>query len=121
MKNCLVVDDSRVIRKVTCRILEQLQFTTAEAENAAAALMACRANMPDAVLLDAHLDHAGSFEFLRNLRKEKGGDRPVVVFCTAENNVTRITEALDAGANDYLLKPFDRAVLESKLTQAGLL
>ena len=121
MKQCLVVDDSRVVRKITCRILEQLKLVATEAEDAASALKACRKSMPDAVLLDAHLEHAGSFEFLRSLRKEKDGDRPVVVFCTAENNLERITEALGAGANDYLLKPFDRDVLQDKLTQAGLL
>lgn len=121
MKHCLVVDDSRVVRKVTCRILEQLEFEVDEAENTASALRACRENMPDAIFLDAHLDHAGSFEFLRVLRREKNGDHPVVVFCTAENNVQRITEALGAGANDYLLKPFDRDVLQDKLTQVGLL
>lgn len=121
MKHCLVVDDSRVIRKVACRILEQLKFVAEEADNGHMALEACRANMPDAILLDAKASQAGGFEFLRNLRKEKGGDRPVVVVCTSENNAARIGEALGAGANDYLLKPFDHAALKEKLTEVGLL
>lgn len=121
LKRCLVIDDSRVIRKVACRILEQLEFVPQEADSVAAALESCRANMPDAILLDSQLSHAGSFEFLRKLRHEKNGDRPVVVLCTAENDVTRITEALGAGANDYLLKPYDRTILKDKFAQVGLL
>lgn len=121
MKHCLVVDDSRVIRKIACRILEQFQFATEEAEDAQSALSACRARMPDAVLLDGQLPQAGGLEFLRNLRRERGGDRPVVVLCTTENDVPRIAEAIGAGANDYVMKPFDRGTLEGKLVQNGLL
>jgi two-component system, chemotaxis family, chemotaxis protein CheY len=121
LKHCLVVDDSRVIRKVACRILEQLKFVAEEAEDAASALSSCRKSMPDAIILDADLGNAASFEFLRVLRREKNGNRPVVVVCTAENNVERIGEALGAGANDYLLKPFDQDILRDKLTQVGLL
>ena len=119
MKHCLVVDDSRVIRKVACRILEQLQFVAEEAENAASALDACRKNMPDAILLDA--PQPGGIEFLRNLRRQSNGAHPVVVICTTENDVPRISEALRAGANDYVLKPFDLEILESKLAEVGLL
>ena len=52
MKHCLVVDDSAVIRKVARRILEGLSFRISEAEDGEQALAACRADMPDAVLLD---------------------------------------------------------------------
>jgi len=121
LKHCLVVDDSRVIRKVTCRILEQMEFVPEEADSAQSALEACRANMPDAILLDAQLSRADSFEFLKSLRRQRNGDHPVVVICTAENNIPRITEALGAGANDYLLKPFDRTILQDKFAQVGLL
>ena len=119
MKHCLVVDDSRVIRKVACRILEQLHFATEEAEDAASALEACRTRMPDAILLD--VPQPGGLEFLRSLRRERGGDRPVVVLCTTENDVPRIAEAIGAGANDYLMKPFDHGILHDKLAQIGLL
>lgn len=121
MKHCLVVDDSRVIRKVACRILEQLQFEAEEAENVASALDACRMRMPDAILLDGQLPQAGGIDFLRSLRRERGGNRPVVLLCTTENDVSRISEAMGAGANEYMMKPFDRASLEQKLAQVGLL
>lgn len=121
MKHCLVIDDSRVIRKIACRILEQLHFATEEAEDGAAALDACRARMPDAILLDGQLPQPGGVEFLRNLRREANGSHPVIVICTTENDVPRIAEAIGAGANDYLMKPFDRGILREKFAQVGLI
>jgi two-component system chemotaxis response regulator CheY len=121
VKHCLVVDDSRVIRKVACRILESLQFETEEAEDGAAALDACRSKMPDVILLDWQMPNMTGIEFLRTLRRQNDGTNPIVVFCTTENDVGHITEALNAGANEYIMKPFDREILEAKLSQVGLL
>jgi len=120
MKNCLVVDDSRVIRKVACRILQDLHFSTDEAEDGIAALAQCRAHMPELILLDWNMPNMNGIEFLKTLRKERGGDQPVVVFCTTENDVAHITEALGAGANEYIMKPFDRGIIEAKLAEVGL-
>lgn len=119
MKSCLVVDDSRVIRKVACRILADLGFATAEAEDGVTALEACRQTMPDMILLDWSMPNMTGIEFLRALRRDRGGDKPVVVFCTTENDVAHITEALGAGANEYIMKPFDRAIIEAKLAEVG--
>lgn len=121
MKHCLVVDDSRVIRKVACRILEDLRFETEEAEDGVTALEACRRQMPDLVLLDWNLPNMNGIEFLRALRRERDGKTPVVVFCTTENDVGHISEALGAGANEYIMKPFDRGILESKLAEVGMI
>jgi two-component system, chemotaxis family, chemotaxis protein CheY len=121
MKHCLVVDDSRVIRKVACRILESLNFETEEAEDGEVALHACRNRMPDVILLDWQMPNMTGIEFLRSLRRQSSGLNPVVLFCTTENDVAHITEALNAGANEYIMKPFDREILESKFTQVGLI
>jgi two-component system, chemotaxis family, chemotaxis protein CheY len=121
MKICLIVDDSRVVRKVARRILEDLDFEIAEAEDGMEALAFCRAAMPDAVLLDWGLPVMNGLEFVRRLREEPGGDAPVVVFCTSENDPERIVEALDVGADEYIMKPFDGDIIEAKFTQAGLL
>jgi two-component system chemotaxis response regulator CheY len=121
VKHCLVVDDSRVMRTVARHILETLQFEAQEAEDGISALDACRANMPDVILLDWQLPNMTGVEFLRSLRRQDKGSHPVVVLCTIENDVSQITEAMNAGANDYLMKPFDRESLEKKLTEAGLL
>jgi two-component system chemotaxis response regulator CheY len=59
-------------------------------------------------------------EFLRHLRQEPGGETPTVVFCTVENDLERIREALDAGAREYIMKPFDGDIIASKFAEAGL-
>lgn len=121
MKRCLVVDDSRVIRTVAKRILEQLKFETEEAVNGEEALQACLRRMPEVVLLDWNMPVMNGIEFLRQLRQCEGGDEPVVVFCTTENDIAHIREAIAAGANEYIMKPFDRDIVEAKFAQVGLL
>ncbi|MDF1768990.1 response regulator [Maricaulis sp.] len=121
MKMCLVVDDSRVIRKVARKILEELQFECVEAGDGSEALEACRKQMPDAILLDWNMPVMNGLDFVKALRREEGGDQPVVVFCTTENDMAHITEALRAGADEYVMKPFDGDIIESKFQQTGLL
>lgn len=121
MKTCLVVDDSRVIRKVARKILEELDFECAEAADGSEALEHCRKTMPDAVLLDWNMPVMNGLDFVKALRREEQGDEPVVVFCTTENDMAHITEALRAGADEYVMKPFDGDIIESKFQQTGLL
>jgi two-component system chemotaxis response regulator CheY len=118
---CLVVDDSRIVRKVARRILEKLGFTVAEAGDGAEALVACRAAMPQVVLLDWNMPVMDGITFLRHARAEFGPDRPTVVLCTTEAAMDRIVEALGAGAQEYIMKPFDEELLRDKFRQAGLL
>jgi two-component system chemotaxis response regulator CheY len=120
MKTCLVVDDSRVIRKVARRILEDIGFEIAEASDGHEALAWCRTEMPQAILLDWHMPGMNGVDFLRTLRGEPGGRTPVVVLCTVENDRDRMLEAIEAGADEYVMKPFDSTILVSKLALAGL-
>jgi two-component system chemotaxis response regulator CheY len=120
-RTCLVVDDSRVVRKAARRMLEGFGFAVMEAEDGAQALAACRAALPGAVLLDWNMPVMDWLEFLRAARAEFGPERPVVVLCTTESGLERIVEALEAGAQEYVMKPFDEAILRDKLVQAGLL
>jgi len=121
VKTCLVVDDSRVIRKVARRVLEDIGFEIAEAADGMEALAWCRAAMPDAVLLDWNMPVMNGIEFLRQLRSEPGGTAPKVVFCTVENRPEHILAALEAGADEYIMKPFDGDIIEAKFAEAGLL
>ena len=119
-KNCLVVDDSRVLRTVARRIFEELQFQVAEAEDGMSALRACHEKMPDIILFDGNLPSMKGVEFLRSVRGQQGGDRPVILVCTTESDATEITNVINAGANEYLLKPFDRSSLRAKLSEIGV-
>jgi len=119
MKTCLIVDDSRVIRKVSRHIMETLGFTVSEAENGKEGLDACDGGMPDVILLDWNMPVMTGIEFIMQLRRRQGGDRPKVVFCTTENDVAHIREAISAGADEYVMKPFDHETLQIKLQLVG--
>ncbi len=121
MKMCLIVDDSSVIRKVARRILEGFNLRIVEAEDGEKALEVCRHELPDAVLLDWNMPVMDGYEFLRNLRRMPGGDQPKVVFCTTENDVAHIARALHAGANEYIMKPFDKDIVTAKFQEIGLI
>ena len=114
-KSCLIVDDSKVIRKVARHILETLDFVVTEAEDGAQALATCEATPPDVVLLDWNMPVMSGIEFLRALGESDVTPRPKIVFCTTENGNAHIRAALDAGADEYVMKPFDRDTLASKL------
>ena len=119
MKTCLVVDDSSVVRKIARSILEDMDFQITEAEDGEQALESCRATMPDAVLLDWNMPVMDGYEFLGNLRRMPGGDAPKVVFCTTENDMDHISRALHAGANEYIMKPFDKDIVAAKFQEIG--
>jgi two-component system chemotaxis response regulator CheY len=120
MKHCLVVDDSAVIRKVARRILEGLSFRITEAEDGEQALQACRSHMPDAVLLDWNMPVMDGYDFLKTLRQMPTGGAPKVVFCTTENDLAQITRAMRAGADEYIMKPFDKEIMTAKFQEVGL-
>ncbi len=120
-RTCLVVDDSRVVRKVARRILESRGFAVSEAANGQLALDSCRAALPDCVLLDWNMPVMDGITFLKALRAEFGPDNPPVVFCTTENDFDHIEMAITSGAQEYIMKPFDEDILTGKLAQAGLL
>ena len=121
MKSCLIVDDSKVVRMVAKKILEGLNFEIREAEDGKQALECCRSQVPDVVLLDWNMPVMSGIEFLVELRALPDIAQPVVVFCTTENDMEHIQRAIEAGANEYIMKPFDSEIIESKFLQVGLI
>ena len=121
MRTCLVVDEFQRHAKVASRILEALDFQIIEAEDGEKALEVCKRAMPEAILLDWNMPVMDGYEFLGNLRRMPGGDPPKVVFCTTENDVAHISRALHAGANEYIMKPFDKEIVAAKFQQVGLI
>jgi two-component system chemotaxis response regulator CheY len=121
MKTCLIVDDSRVVRKVARRIIEELNFHCEEAEDGNKAYEFCQTKMPEAILLDWNMPNMNGLEFLQKLRAMPNGTAPKVIFCTTENDLSNITEAIGAGANEYIMKPFDGEIIQNKFEQVGLM
>lgn len=120
MKTCLVIDDSRVIRKVARRILEDIGFAVEEAEDGVIGLEMCRARMPDAVIVDSMMPNLDGIGFMKTLRREARDHLPAMMFCTTENEESHIIGARAAGAGAILLKPFDKETLESGLQRMGV-
>lgn len=121
MKTCLIVDDSHVVRRVIQRIVENLGFNTIEAEDGTKALQACESAMPDVILLDWQMPHMDGLEFLKKLRFMDGGDAPKVVFCSTEDGDDEVELAMDAGADEYIRKPFDSDIINKKFKKIGLI
>lgn len=120
MTKCLVVDDSKVIRKVARHILESLNIQVTEACDGREALAQCNSDDHDVVLLDWNMPVMSGMEFLQQLRTTNAS-QPKVIFCTTENGLGHIKAALEAGADEYVMKPFDRDTLESKLQIVGVI
>ena len=118
-RTCLIVDDSRIIRKVARRIVEGLGFEVDEAADGSEALAFCGGVIPEVILLDWSMPVMDGMTFLRRLRALPGGMAPKVLFCTIETRAERIAEALSAGADDYVMKPFDGEILMSKFAEVG--
>jgi two-component system, chemotaxis family, chemotaxis protein CheY len=120
MKHALVVDDSSFIRKIAKQILEGMNFEVSEAKDGAQALERCEERLPELILLDWNMPVMSGLEFLTKLRKTPRGDEPQVVFCTTENTRDKILTALEAGATEYIMKPFDQDIIRTKLEQIGM-
>jgi len=121
MKTILVVDDSPLIRKAIRRIVEPLGFAVEEAGNGAEAMQYVETRAaPDLILLDVEMPEMDGISFLKALRNRPELPQPPIVMCTSRNSVATIAEALQAGANEYIMKPFDGAILGAKLEGIGL-
>lgn len=121
MPSCLIVDDSRVVRAVARRILEDLNIQVLEAENGEVALKVVQNDAPDVVLLDWNMPVMDGMGFLKSMRETDLAKPPIIVFCTTERSLDHIRRALDAGADEYIMKPFDQEIVASKFQEAGVL
>jgi two-component system chemotaxis response regulator CheY len=120
MKHVMVVDDSPVIRKIARRILDGMRFQTSEATDGKDALAACSLQMPDAIMVDSAMPVLDGFGFLKQLRRLPGGDWPKIVFCTTEYDVAQIARAMHSGADEVIMKPFDKDAVKAKFAAVGI-
>lgn len=116
----LVVDDSAPVRTQLVEHLAQLGMPADQASSATEAAALLGAQTPDVVLLDWTLPDTSGLEFLRWLRSDARHQHTPVIMLTGEGELPFVTEALDAGANEYLHKPFDAQSLLEKLLLLGV-
>lgn len=120
MKRCLIADQSEVIRKVARHYLEKAQIEVLEADCADSALTLIREKTPEAVILDWRLPGKTTIEILSALRFGDKAKRPLIIYATSENDPAEISRAFSAGADSYLLKPFDHTSFMEMLGNAGV-
>jgi two-component system, chemotaxis family, chemotaxis protein CheY len=111
MKRCMFVDDSSVIRKVAKRILGGPDMIVIEAESAEHALEMCAADMPDIIVVDTGLPDMAAEDFIRRVRQMPSVVKPQIAVSMIEVDIGTIMRAKRAGAQGYLLKPFNRSQL----------
>jgi two-component system chemotaxis response regulator CheY len=119
-RSCLIVDDSAIIRRVVAEMLRDLNFAVSEASTGLGALAHCGDHVPDLIMLDWNMPQMDGITCLHALRALELPIRPIVIMCTSESHLSRIQQALAAGADEYIMKPFDQGVLLDKLTQFAL-
>lgn len=121
MKRCLIVDDSSTIRKAISMILRGFPLELGEAENGKIALDVCINQMPDVVVLDWNMPVMTGIEFLLELRKLPNGGRPKVLMCSTNSEFEHIQEAMSKGADEYIMKPFTREMIQEKFNMFGVI
>src|SRR5262249_19833795 len=121
MTRCLLVDADHQERRALGRLLGEYGFEMTESDTADQALQHCRKNAPDVIVTAERLGGMAPAEFVKRVRSATRGRKPVVLVCVENADSGEIGRAIIEGAAEYLLKPFDREILEFKLKQVGLL
>lgn len=121
MKTCLIVDDSKIVRKVVQRIVEAFGFNILEAENGREAVNQTRAHKVDVIILDWNMPVMDGMECMKEIRADASISQPKIIFCTTENEFSKIQQAIMNGADEYVMKPFDEAIIAGKLRQLGII
>jgi two-component system, chemotaxis family, chemotaxis protein CheY len=118
----LVVDDSRTIRTILRRYLQKLDFEVFDAADGKLALERLEEVGPvEVALVDWNMPHMNGFEFIQAVRADKQYEDVQIVMVTTETEIEQMTKALEAGANEYIMKPFSQEVIGDKLSMMGLL
>ena len=103
------------------KIIEPLGFDILEAENGQEALAVLSHDGADVVMLYWNMPVMTGLECLRHMRADTKISQPIVIFCTTENEMPKIVEAMEAGADEYVMKPFDEVIIKGKFEQLGLI
>ena len=122
MAKALVVDDSRAVRMILARTLKELGYEVREAANGREALEVIEAEKTAVtlVLADWNMPEMNGLELLKQLRQKPELSSLVVVMVTTETEVDQMAAALEAGANEYVMKPFTKDILVEKLQLVGI-
>ncbi len=115
----LVVDDSKAVRSILTRILADIGFGVAQAADGVEALSELRKAVPDVALLDWNMPNLNGLELVVAIRRQGAYDGVKLMMVTTESETQQMVRALDAGADEYVMKPFTKDVIVDKLELLG--
>lgn len=121
MSSCLIADDSRVIRLLLSKIMSNLGFSVLEAEDGEDVIELAQTRELDLIIMDWNLPVLEGIDVLYKIRSLRLMKSPKIVFCSSASDLDKISQAIQGGADDYIIKPFDEDIVASKLTILGLL
>lgn len=117
MPHCFIVDDSDIVRKYTRLVFESLQYRVSESASTENLIQRFENDPPDFVIVDWRMPGADPIQFISQIRKARLERRPFVLYFPTEYDPTDIDKALGAGADDFVLKPINREIIEMKLRE----
>lgn len=115
MPSCIIADDSKVIRMLLCKIMENFGYAVTEAEDGEDLLEQCGRIMPDLIISDWNLPLIDGSDVLYKIRSDRKIKQPLFIFCSYIKDPNVITQALAGGADDFIMRPFDEDIIASKL------
>ncbi len=118
MKQALIIDDDAMLRSIAGMIFQRLGYEVSEAANGPEALTLCRRAKPDVILLDWLMPGMSGIDFLNTYAVQLIGRKPLIIYCITEYLEQHVKRALHAGADAYLLKPYDQAAIRQTLDEA---
>lgn len=121
MAKCLIADDSRVIRLLLSKIVSKLGFSVIEAEDGEDVVELTQTQEPNLIIMDWNLPVLDGIDALYKIRELNLSINPKVIFCSSSSDLDKINLAIEGGADDYIIKPFDEDIIAVKLTILGLL
>lgn len=118
----LVLDDSRAMRTILRGILKDVGFEVQEAATVRDAMALLRGDVDfDLALVDWNLPEVSGIDFVRQVRTERRFDDLKLMMVTTETEMSQVATAIQAGANEYIMKPFDKEIVEAKFQEVGLI
>ena len=123
MEKAIIIDDSRAIRRILGQTMRELGFEVSEACDGAEALQRLNELGPPVqlMLVDWNMPRMNGLDFVTEVRRDDRFSGSLVVMVTTETAADQISKALDAGANEYVMKPFTKEIIEDKLRLLGIL
>lgn len=118
----LVVDDAKVVRRILAKLVKEYGFETFDAEDGADALKVLEnIGTVDLMLVDWNMPNMNGLEFVKAVRKNDAHAAAKIMMVTTESEMDNVIQALEAGADEYVMKPFTKESINEKLALMGLI